>query len=214
MFTKRSWKITDFHCNQRKTCGIILSSKGVLGHMDTFVEQIIVKRKTGKEIAVIVGTLAVAVIAAVVLFYFLFIYSLLFDVILGYGAWWLITNQNVEYEYSLTNGDIDIDQITAQRKRKRVVSVAGSKIESAGIYDPAAFTGRKFDRTVMAAPSPYEEGVWYFTYRSKKNGSTLVLFQPEERVLSAFQESLPKLLQLDLKRKAVNQAKAPADTEE
>lgn len=182
--------------------------------MDTFVEQIVVKRKTGREFAIIAGVLAVAVIAALVLFYFLFIYSLLFDVILGYGAWWLITSQNVEYEYSLTNGDIDIDQITAQRKRKRVVSVAGSKIESVGLYDPAAFAGRKFDRTVMAAPSPYDEGVWYFSYRSKKNGNTLVLFQPEERVLAAFQESLPKLLQLELKRKAVTHDNPPAGSEE
>ncbi len=174
--------------------------------MDTFVEQIIVKRKSGKEIAIIVGTLLAAAILAVILFLFLFTYSLLLDLLLGYGAWWLITNQNVEYEYSLTNGDIDIDQITAQRKRKRVVSVAGAKIESAGLYNPAVFAGRKFDRTVMAASSPDDEGVWYFTYHSKKNGSTLVLFQPNERVMTAFRESLPKLLQLDLKRKTGVQA--------
>ena len=180
--------------------------------MDTFVEQIVVKKKTGKEIAIITGILLAAVIVAVVLFILLFVSSFLLDILLCYGAWWLITSQNVEYEYSLTNGDIDIDQITARRKRKRVVSVAGSKVESAGIYDPAAFVGRKFDRMVMAAPSPYDEGVWYFTYRSKKNGSTLVLFQPDERVLSAFQESLPKLLQLDLKRKTAGQ-KAPVSEE-
>ena len=104
--------------------------------MDTFVEQIIVKKKGPKEIAIITGTILLVVILVFVLFLFLNYFSLVIDMLLIYGAWWLITGQNVEYEYSVTNGDIDIDQIIAQRKRKRVVSVAGSKIETAGPYNP------------------------------------------------------------------------------
>lgn len=120
--------------------------------MDTFVEQIIVKKKGPKEIAVITGTIVLAVILVFVLLWFFNVFSLVFDILIVYGAWWLITGQNIEYEYSVTNGDIDIDQIIAQRKRKRVVSVAGSKIETAGPYNPAEFAGRSFDRTVVAAP--------------------------------------------------------------
>ncbi len=169
--------------------------------MDTFVEQIIVKKKGPKEIAVITGTIVLAVILVFVLLWFFNVFSLVFDILIVYGAWWLITGQNIEYEYSVTNGDIDIDQIIAQRKRKRVVSVAGSKIETAGPYNPAEFAGRSFDRTVVAAPSETEPGVWYFTYRSKKNGNTLVVFQPDERVMEAFKEALPKLLALEINRK-------------
>ena len=109
--------------------------------MDTFVEQIIVKKKGPKEIAIITGTILLVVILVFVLFLFLNYFSLVIDMLLIYGAWWLITGQNVEYEYSVTNGDIDIDQIIAQRKRKRVVSVAGSKIETAGPYNPTEFAG-------------------------------------------------------------------------
>ena len=47
--------------------------------------------------------------------------------------------------------------------------------------------------------------MWYFTYHSKKSGSTLVLFQPEERVMDAFKASLPKLLMLEVNRKLTQQ---------
>ena len=103
----------------------------------------------------------------------------------------------MEFEYSITNGDVDIDRIVARRKRNRLVSVRGQKIESAGKYDAARMQNRPFDRTVMAASSLAEEGLYYFTYHSKKSGSTIVIFQPDERVKDAFYKSLPKLVQLD-----------------
>ncbi|MBR2338735.1 MAG: hypothetical protein IKA63_04640 [Clostridia bacterium] len=168
--------------------------------MDIFVEQIVAKKKDGKQIAIIVGTLLLALLlAAVVVMFSLYLYILVPVLLigLGYGAWWLITQQNIEFEYSVTNGDIDIDQITARRKRKRIVSVGGGKIESAGRYDAAKWANRKIDRFVMAAPSPHEEELYFFTYHSKKRGHTLVVFQPEERVREALYKALPRLVQLD-----------------
>jgi hypothetical protein len=38
-------------------------------------------------------------------------------------AWYLVGTQNVEYEYILTNTDLDIDKITAKRSRKRLISI-------------------------------------------------------------------------------------------
>ena len=170
--------------------------------MDTFVEQIVKKKKEGKEIAIIAAVVVVflLLLTAVIFFLFTFI-SLLVLAGAGYGAWWLITNQNIEFEYSVTNGDIDIDQIIARRKRKRIVSVSGTKIESLQPYDAASFGSRPFDRKVMAAPSLQEEGLWCFTYHSKKNGNTIVVFQPEKRVLDALIAGLPRLVQLDVNRK-------------
>ncbi len=168
--------------------------------MDTFVEQIVVKKKGGKEWAIIAGILVAALILAA-LALLLGPFALLLIAGIGYGAYWLITSQNIEYEYSVTNGDIDIDQIIARRKRKRIVSVSGQKIESMQPYKPEEYVGRQFDRTVIAAPSAAEPGLWCFTYSSKKNGRTMVVFQPEERVLSALKAGLTKLVQLDMNRK-------------
>ena len=167
--------------------------------MDTFVEQIVKKKKDGKDIALIVGIwiLFVIVSAAAVLFLRMLGFLILCGA--GYGAWWLTTERNREFEYSLTNGSIDIDEIIAQRKRKRIVSVNGEKLESAGVYDAAA-QNRPFDRRVMAAPSETEEGLWYFTYHSKKNGHTAVVFQPDNRVLSALYSGLQTTVRLETDR--------------
>ena len=175
--------------------------------MDTFVEQIVEKREGGKEWAIIGGLVLALLVVVILLLWFLGLFSLIFIAGAGYGAWWLITSQNVEFEYSVTNGDIDIDQITAKRKRKRIVSVSGEKIESMQLYRPEEFANRPFDRTVVAAPSTMEESLWCFSYHSKKNGHTLVIFQPEERVFNALKGGLPKLVQMDIDRKMRQQSR-------
>lgn len=169
--------------------------------MDTFFEQIVKKKKGASEWAIVIAVIvAAATLLALVL---MFVVNLIIIAAVGviYGAWWLATTQNVEFEYCVTNGDIDVDKIVARRKRTRLVSVAGRKIRALAPYDPAKPLG-KFQRTVMVAPSLDEEGLWYFTYHSKKNGDTLVIFQPDDRVLGALYDGLPKLTQMDTARAA------------
>ena len=169
--------------------------------MDSFCEQILRKKKGPLDWAIIVGTILLALAAMVASVYLSAYISGLFVIILAgiaYGAWWLITSLNVEYEYCVTNGDIDVDQIVAQRKRKRLVSVPGRKVEFLLPYDPAA--GGKYDRRVLVAASEKEEGLWCFAYHSKKNGHTFVVFQPDERVLRSLYEGLPKLVQMETDR--------------
>ena len=169
--------------------------------MDSFFEQIVKKKKGAAEWAIIVAVVLAAV--ALLLLALMYVGSLIIIAAAGiiYGAWWLATTQNVEFEYCVTNGDIDVDKIVARRKRTRLVSVAGRKIRALAPYDPAKPLG-KFQRTVMVAPSLHEEGLWYFTYHSKKNGDTLVVFMPDDRVLGALYEGLPKLTQMDTARAA------------
>ncbi len=162
--------------------------------MDTFFEQIVKKKKSALEWFIVVGT---PLAAAVLLFGLLRVPALMsipilstaIIVAIGYGGWWLMTSQNIELEYCVTNGDIDIDLIIAKRKRKRIVSVRGRKIESL-VPVTAPIDKKAYRRVVVAAPSERDDGLWAFTYHSKKNGHTLVLFQPESRVLKALVDGL------------------------
>ncbi len=172
--------------------------------MDTFFEQIVKKKKSAVEWLIMVGAI---VAAAVLLFVVCTLPQLMAIPILptliivgvGYGGWWLITNQNKEFEYCVTNGDIDIDLIIAKRKRTRIVSVAGRKIEFLQPYI-ASMDTKAYNRVVIAAPSKNEKGLWSFTYHSKKNGHTLVIFQPDSRVLRAFFDGLPSLVKIETRR--------------
>lgn len=171
--------------------------------MDIFVEQLVKKKKSAGQILAIIGTVLLAVfLLALSILFIAWVRGFAAFIIVGvfYGAWYLLTAQNIEYEYCVTNGDIDIDRIVAQRKRQRIVSVSGKKIESAGRYLPEKWAGRPMDRTVIAAPSDHEDNLYYFTYHSKKRGHTLVVFQPDDRVKDSFYEGLPKLVQLDFNK--------------
>ena len=168
--------------------------------MDSFFEQIVKKKKGLSEWAVIVLSFFLALV--LIVFVWLFgIFQIIVTVGAIYGAWWLITTRNVEYEYCVTNGDIDVDKIVARRKRTRLVAVSGRKIRALAPYDPEKPLG-KFQRTLLLAPSIKSEGLWYFTYHSKKNGDTLVVFMPDDRVLGALYDGLPKLVQMDTARAA------------
>ena len=172
--------------------------------MDTFFEQIVKKKKTAVEWLIVVGALLGGVGLSVFLFFFLYPIGVFLSVGVVYIAWLLISSQNKEFEYCVTNGDIDIDLIVSKRKRKRIVSVAGRKIQALLPYDATVST-QGFRRVVMAAESVNEPGLWYFTYHSKKNGRTLVMFRPNERVLAAFYGGLEDQL---VKRDTRNAAAA------
>lgn len=164
-----------------------------------FVEQIIVREKTAKQTAY--AMLLMALTAILIAFSFVFLVpalAIILLLVLGFVMWRLLTEMNIEYEYSIFEGTIDIDRIVARRKRERVVSVSLQKAEVAGRYKPEEWRERGIDRVVMAAPSEKSEGLYCFSYRSKKRGHTLVVFQPNERTMEAFEKGLPRLLQRDL----------------
>ena len=178
--------------------------------MDSFFEQIVKKKKGVTEWSIIIAIVLAALALLVLAVLFASLYIIVAVVGILYGAWWLIGTQSVEYEYCVTNGDIDVDKIVARRKRTRLVSVAGRKIRALAPYDPQKPLG-KFQRTVLVAPSIKVEGLWYFTYHSKKNGDTLVVFMPDDRVLGALYDGLPKLVQMDTAR-AAREAGLPVPT--
>ena len=93
--------------------------------MDTFFEQIIAIKKTGKAIAAIAGIWLLAFILCFLLFMFIsYLAVFAFLLIAGvlFGAYKLSTRFNIEYEYIVTNGTMDIDKIISKSSRKRVLS--------------------------------------------------------------------------------------------
>ncbi len=119
----------------------------------------------------------------------------------GYGGWYLLTSFNIEYEYSFTNGEMDIDKIIAQRKRKRLITVVCREIESIGKYNAAAPAHTEFKTKIFACADEKDtENTWYLVYKSVNFGKTLVVFTPPEKMITAMKPFLPRLVQNDLHR--------------
>ena len=80
-------------------------------NQDIFVEQIIQRRRSGTDYLIYVGlSLAFLVICFLGLFV-IPMFGFLVIIAAGYGMYWVVTSRNLEFEYSVTNGDLTIDRI-------------------------------------------------------------------------------------------------------
>lgn len=99
--------------------------------MDVFVEYLVKKKRTVRDnlitvsilLCVVLLPLACCALAQLTGIYYLIMVGFFVLIAAIYGAWYLITSQNVEFEYSITNNNITVDKVIAKRKRKRILSM-------------------------------------------------------------------------------------------
>lgn len=169
--------------------------------MDIFVEQLLQERRGVRYFLAVFGLTLAALLLLTVAVLFLIAIPMMFGLAvcgIGYGWFWTTRMLITEYEYSVTNGDIDIDRIRGRSRRLRLVSVRGEKIESFAPHTVGEDLSR-FDRVVRCHSGEQDAVLWRFTYHSKKNGHTVVVFQPDNRVLAALVDGLPYLLQREVR---------------
>ncbi len=181
--------------------------------MDIFVEQIVKKEPTGKDLAVRIAVIAgMILLIAVSLFVFLFVFPLLGLALLAgtiFGGWYLITGTDCEYEYIVTNGEMDIDKIIAKRKRVRLMTAKASSFEAFGEYEnaPEAESGVT---TVYAAgrnETPDENGsisplkTYYADLKHPSAGAVRLIFTPEQKVIDALSPFFPRQLKIELSKR-------------
>ncbi len=159
---------------------------------DTFFEQIVKVKKTPKETAAVVGIviLALAIIVAALMFVYP-PFSLLLAAGACYGAFKLISLTSIEYEYIFTNGDLDIDKITAKSSRKRVVSIKCSTIERWGKYTSAVRPSTSVKKTYFLCDLDDPAAV-YFVAPTKTEGLVMVVFAPDERIKGVVEKAVPR----------------------
>ncbi len=163
--------------------------------MDTFFEQIIKIKLTGKVKAIIVGAilLDLVIVALVTLFALMFLspaFTFLIVVAVVYGSYKLLSSLSVEFEYIFTNGDLDVDKITAKSSRKRMVSIKCSKVEKYGEYKGQPAPGSV--RQVYNFCNPDSEGQMYMIAENRGEGTVMIIFAPDERIREAIEKYLPR----------------------
>ena len=99
---------------------------------DVFVEQIIKRRHNAMDYLIYVGLIVAFFIVCFAGLFIIPSFGILLIAAAGYGAYWLITSRNLEFEYSVTNGDLTIDRIINRQRRKRVISFDCKNVEAMG----------------------------------------------------------------------------------
>lgn len=165
--------------------------------MDTFIEQLVAKADNAKEKAVKILIGAAAVILAVGLFILLLMYGLTpVGIVLAagifYGAYWLISEREIEYEYILTNGDLDIDKIIAKKKRKRLLTIKLKTFERFGKLSEAPQADESV--TTVLAASGYADEAFFADFNHSRHGKTRLIFSPDEKFREKMEPFFPRTM--------------------
>ena len=158
---------------------------------DVFVEQIVKKRFGPKDYAVTVFTV-LAGLAVVALSFLVPALGVLILVLAVAGVYYVVSSRKLEFEYSVTNGDITIDKIINRRRRKGVIRTDAQYIEEIGKYDPRRLENRRGYAKIFVSEYDDGRGGWYFCAHDPKRGNVFVIFNPNERVLRSIKTFLPR----------------------
>jgi hypothetical protein len=162
--------------------------------MDNFVEQIVVKRTELKDnlkrLAFLTGGLLLCFLLLIIGGYFMPLMPLFLFANVGviWGTWLLFQGTFIEYEYIVTNNELDVDKIIARKKRKRLITIKIDKAEDWGEYS----SGKGADSavTVEAHDCGYVN-LWYIVTTHDKYGKVTVLFSPNKKVLEVINKAVP-----------------------
>lgn len=166
--------------------------------MDTFFEQITSMKKGAKGIMILVLIWIAAIILSTACFIFLFPTFLFFVAFAGilYGAVKLSLLQNIEYEYILTNGELDIDKITAKNSRKRMITFDFKDILRIEKYNPSAPPVINDAKTEVYCNLDDENACFVLVNHSKK-GKVIVIFAPDARMKQGMSTCVPRIISGD-----------------
>lgn len=176
--------------------------------MDVFFEQVVKRKRTAKSVAIIIATIAVLILVPVtccllavlgiVIPYMIYVGLFLF--LIGiYVAWYIITSQRVEYEYSVFSGTLDVAKIISKRKRKRVCKVEIKDIELFCKADDDRLNQRRCAKHFTAAADLADaENTYCAVYNNPAYGRTILEFTPNEKIREAMKPHLKKDIVLEM----------------
>lgn len=165
--------------------------------MDTFFEQIVAIKKGGTEILKLLG---IWLLALILIFVLLFVnipvvssFSLLFIAGIIYGAFKLTTMLNVEYEYIITNGILDIDKIVNKSSRKRMLSLDLAKTSRIDKFNPSLLTNVN-QKSVFYACNADDSNAYLIVIDSENGSGNYLVFAPDDRIKGAIVKFVPKFI--------------------
>ncbi len=169
--------------------------------MDNICEQLVVKARTrGDTVKAAIIIAVMAIVSGFGVFYMLQGWTILIFPIVGVdaGGIWLLKGIGVEYEYIVTNNELDIDKIVGKRKRTRLITVDLSKsLDFFGYSD----NDGESDTTVFAT-SGLETDAFCLIVQHSDYGKVNIIFNPNESTKEAIAREFPHTLRTRMKNDA------------
>lgn len=163
--------------------------------MDTFIEKIVRRQKKTKDRLMTSGLVFLGFVLFIVVLNipFLQTFNIFILAAIVYGIYYLSSSTNIEYEFILTNDELDIDKIVSRRKRKRVFSASCKNFDVLARVSSEKYAQetRNIKKRIEAISSINSPDVFFATL-NYKGERTVVLFEPDERMINLFKTYIPK----------------------
>ena len=167
---------------------------------DLYTEVLVKKQQTGKD-KVIKGVLIFFTVLFAAAGIMMNPLILLLALVLGIVDYIFIPKLSVEFEYLYVNGELDIDRIYSQSRRKRAASYELSNMEILAPYQSHQLDSYKKNQSIKRYNySSGIEGQGHKPYEfviSKDNTMQMVIFEPDEVMLKDIRNRAPRKVFMD-----------------
>ena len=171
--------------------------------IDSFIEYMIKAKKTGpvifRQILIVFGCIFVLM---AVTFVFLILPPVainfwpIFMAGVIYLAYRLLASLDVEYEYILTNGELDVDKITNKKRRKRLMTIHCKSFTAFAKVGDKEFLSEEngeFSKVIDASAKSSALEDYYAVFY--KNGQKIqLIFNPTQKMIESFKIYAPRVV--------------------
>ena len=162
---------------------------------DVFKEQMVKRQTTSKDrlmkVLIIFGVFALFIVLSLLIR--IPVIVLLITAAAGYGAYILLNRLNREYEYSFTNGELDIDVIYNKSSRKRVFSGYVKDFEiMAHVEDPSHFNSFNSASERLDYSTGVVTDRSYIFLANYKSQRVAIIIEPNDTMLDAISKVLTR----------------------
>jgi uncharacterized membrane protein len=139
-----------------------------------------------------IGVVAVLIMALGFMYAGMMVFLIIAGV--GFGVYYLYKGFDIEYEYILTNDELDVDKVIARERRKHLLTV---KVTDFDILAPCSEDyKREYEQTsitkkidVSSSPkSPKRK----FAIYNQGNDKILLIFEPPQKMLDGIKTLIPR----------------------
>ncbi len=171
--------------------------------MDNFAEQLVTRNetqseKTKKTALLMIGILITILMALSAVIQFgkplMAFLGLILAAAAGYFTYFKYRSSYVEYEYTFTNGTLDVDKIVAKSKRYELLTVEVKSFTAFARYDDSAAEQETEDMTVIMPSDNIAAHEYYADFTHDEYGETRLVFAPNEKMLDNIRKFLPAKL--------------------
>ncbi len=159
--------------------------------MDAFCEQIIKIKKTKKMyfIQILVWLIAAIITAFCILLMGRLPIVIFLAAASIFGAFKLGGLLNIEYEYIITNGEMDVDKIINKSSRKNVLTFSCKDVEEITVYSPEKAKNPNIKTYVCTDDFASS---YIFKLSLKEGGMCALVLSPNEKTIENMKRYIPR----------------------